>query len=68
MDKQSQEQLDEFVQYVRKTEGFKTLPTLSKNDRLRFRQRIAEQGVEMTPGEMDDLCDLIIYLTNPEDY
>jgi len=69
MDEKNLRHMDEFIQYIRETKGFKTLSKLSKNDLLQLRQRIAEEGVELTPGELDELCNMIIYVVdNLEDY
>jgi len=52
--------LDKLIRFVRGKVGFKYVHQLTSKDRLYYRQTMAEAGVEMTPGEMDELFDLII--------
>lgn len=59
MNRDTMGNLDKLVRFVRSQEGFRYIGQLTSKDRLYYRQAMAEAGVEMTPGEMDTLFDLI---------
>ena len=60
MDGDTMGNLDKFIRFVRGQEGFKYVHLLTSKDRLYYRQAMAEEGVEITPGEMDEMFDFIV--------